>query len=249
MLESLRIVLFRPKFSENVGAAARACANMGVARLVVVDPVDFDLGRARALATSKGGLVLEAMRRCQTLAEAVADTQAVYGTTARLGGWRTGVVTPEEAAGDICRALGGAEAVAIVFGPEDAGLSNQETLLCSRLINIPTAGEATSLNLGQAVLLVCYEVFKKAQGLDGQTLPPASRTVTHGEREALLSALAVMLRSIDFLKSDNQDYWMLPVRRFIDRVGLRRREFDTLMGVCRQVKWALGAARGDGGKK
>lgn len=248
MLQHLSIILFRPKFSENVGAAARACANMGIHRLTVVDPVHFDLDRARTLATSKGGLVLDDLRRCDTLAEAVAGAQAVYGTTARLGGWRTGVVSPEQAAEGVCETLSGGGEAAIVFGPEDAGLSNHETMLCSRLVNIPTAGDATSLNLAQAVLVVCYEIFKKSQGLNGQTVAPASRVVTHGEREALLAALTGMLVSIDFLKSDNPDYWLLPVRKFIDRVGLRRREFDMLMGVCRQVKWALGAARGNGKK-
>lgn len=244
MLDQLTVVLFRPKFSENVGAAARACANMGVSRLVVVDPVRFDLERARVLATSKGGLVLEGMRLVAKLAEAVAGAEAVYGTTARVGGWRSRVITPEQAAPDICSCLTGGGEVALVFGPEDAGLTNQETMLCGRLVTIPTADEATSLNLAQAVLLVCYEVFKAAQGLAGKKIgPTASRAATHAERESLFAALAEMLLAIDFLKPDNPDYWMLSVRRFIDRVGLRRQEFNLLMGVCRQVKWALGASR------
>jgi tRNA/rRNA methyltransferase len=248
MLDNLSIVLFRPKFSENVGAAARACANMGMSRLVLVDPVGFDLDRARPMATSKGGLVLDGLRRCPTLAEAVAGAEAVYGTTARLGGWRSGVISPEQAAGGIVETLAGGE-VAVVFGPEDAGLSNQETMLCGRLVTIPTAGEATSLNLAQAVLLVCYEIFKKAQGVTEHPggVPP-SRAATHAEREALFAALTETLLAIDFLKPDNPDYWMLPVRRFIDRVGLRRQEFNMLMGVCRQVNWALGPARSGGGK-
>lgn len=244
MLTNLSVVLFRPKFSENVGAAARACANMGISRLALVDAPFFDEQRARPLATSKGGIVLDALRRYDTLAEAVAEAEAVYGTTARLGGWRTGVISPEQAAGGISETLHDGGRVAVVFGPEDAGLSNQETMLCGRLINIPTAETATSLNLAQAVLLVGYEIFKKAQGLNAQTGDAAhSRVATHGEREALFAALGQMLLSIDFLKPDNPDYWMLPVRRFIDRVGLRRQEFNMLMGVCRQVKWALGLAR------
>lgn len=242
MLDALSVILFRPKFSENVGSAARACANMGISRLVVVDPSHFDMERARVLATSKGGLVLDAMRITATLNEAVADAETVYGTTARLGGWRTGIVTPELAAPDICATLAGGGRVAVVFGPEDAGLSNQETMLCSRLINIPTAGEATSLNLSQAVLLVCYEIFKSSLAAAGKK-PAAtgSRPVTHAEREALFATLAETLLAIDFLKPDNPDYWMLPVRRFIERVGLKRQECNMLMGVCRQVKWAIGA--------
>jgi tRNA/rRNA methyltransferase len=250
MLDKLTVVLFRPKFSENVGAAARACANMGVSRLILVDPWNFDPDRARPMATSKGGLLLDRLTIAPTLNAAVAGAEAVYGTTARLGGWRTGVITPEQAAPDICATLAGGGEVALVFGPEDAGLSNQETRLCGRLVNIPTAGEATSLNLAQAVLLVCYEVFKTAQGPDGKKIgPTASRAATHAERESLFTALGEMLLAIDFLKSDNPDYWMLPVRRFIDRVGLKHQEFNLLMGVCRQVKWALGAARDRTGGK
>ena len=241
MLENLTIVLFRPKFSENVGAAARACAHMGVSRLVLVDPPYFDLERARPMATSKGGLLLDRLEIVGTLAEAVAGARDVYGTTARLGGWRKNVITPGQAAGSICRSLTAGDGVALVFGPEDAGLSNQETQLCGRLVNIVTADEATSLNLAQAVLLVCYEVFKASKGLAEEVDEPLpSRAATHAERESLFTALRESLLAIDFLKADNPEYWMLPVRRFLDRVGLRRNEFNLLMGVCRQIKWALG---------
>ncbi len=244
MLDNLTVVLFRPKFSENVGAAARACANMGVSRLVLVDPHHFDLDRARPMATSKGGLVLDKLEIADTLAQALAGAEAVYGTTARLGGWRKGVIPPEQAAPTICDTLSAGGGVALVFGPEDAGLTNQETQLCGRLITIPTADAATSLNLAQAVLLVCYEIFKASQGLDRQQAGPVpSRAATHAERESLFTALRETLLAIDFLKPDNPDYWMLPVRRFIDRVGLKRQEFNLLMGICRQVKWAVGAAR------
>jgi tRNA/rRNA methyltransferase len=133
--------------------------------------------------------------------------------------------------------------VALVFGPEDAGLTNQETQLCGRLVNIPTADEATSLNLAQAVLVMCYEIFKTAVGIAGDVPGPTpARAATHAERESLFAVLRETLLSIDFLKADNPDYWMLPVRRFIDRVGLKRQEFNLLMGVCRQIKWAIGAA-------
>jgi len=244
MLDNLSVVLFRPKFSENVGATARACANMGVSRLILVDPPAFAMERARPMATSKGGLLLDRLEIAGTLAEAVAGAEAVYGTTARLGGWRKGVVTPGEAAGDMARTLAGGGGVAVVFGPEDAGLANQETQLCGRLVNIPTADGATSLNLAQAVLVVCYEAFKAASGIAGEAAGPTpSRAATHAERESLFAALRETLLAIDFLKADNPDYWMLPVRRFIDRVGLRRQEFNLLMGVCRQARWALGAAR------
>lgn len=246
MLDALTIVLFRPKFSENVGAAARACANMGVSRLVVVDPPAFDLDRARPMATSKGGLLLDKLEIRTSLAEAVAGAQTVFGTTARLGGWRTAISSPEQAAVAARDSLAAGESVAVVFGPEDAGLSNHETQLCSQLINIPTASEATSLNLAQAVLVVCYEIFKATHDDGAAHLGPTpSRAVTHAEREALFATLRRMLLTIDCIKPDNPDYWMLPVRRLIERVGLKHKEFNLLMGICRQVDWAVTT----GGKK
>ncbi len=246
MLDALTIVLFRPKFSENVGAAARACANMGVSRLVLVDPPAFDIDRARPMATSKGGLLLDRLAVVPTLAQAVAEARLVLGTTARLGGWRSAILSPEQAAAAARDSLAGGDGVAVVFGPEDAGLTNRETQLCAHLVNIPTAGEATSLNLAQAVLVVCYEIFKAAQGLAAAPAGPTpSRAVSHAEGEALFSALRRMLLTIDCIKPDNPDYWMLPVRRFIERVGLKRKEYNLLMGICRQIDWAVAT----GGKK
>jgi tRNA/rRNA methyltransferase len=244
MLERLAVVLFRPKFSENVGAAARACANMGVSRLVVVDPQDFDPGRAAALATAKGQDILARAERPRDLESALAPFSRVFGTTARTGGWRKAVSSPRNAAPEIVRALAEGQDAALVFGPEDAGLTNRETMLCHRLLTIPTDPGATSLNLAQAVLVVLYECFLAAAGLGeprrtSQTAGDG-RNMTHAEGEALFSALEKALSAIDFLKDDNPDYFLLPVRRFVQRVRPTRAEFNMLMGVCRQILWAVG---------
>jgi tRNA/rRNA methyltransferase len=250
MLDGLAVVLFQPKFSENVGAAARACANMGVSRLILVAPRDFDPDRAAALATAKGREVLSAAETATDLETALAPFSRVYGTTARVGGWRKGLVPPRAAAAEIASALAGGETAALVFGPEDAGLANQETRLCGRLVTIPTAAEATSLNLAQAVLVLLYECLLaerelthpgRAAGVGTPAGPvPPGREITHGEREALFSALSRALTAIDFLKGDNPDYFLLPLRRFAERVRPTRTEFSMLMGICRQILWATG---------
>ncbi|NMC50474.1 MAG: RNA methyltransferase [Desulfovibrio sp.] len=244
MLERLAVVLFRPKFSENVGAAARACANMGVSRFVVVDPQDFDPARAAALATAKGQDILARAQRPKDLESALAPFSRVYGTTARTGGWRKAITSPRSAAPEIVRALAGGQDAALVFGPEDAGLTNRETMLCHRLLTIPTDPGATSLNLAQAVLVVLYECFLAATGQGEPRRTPHTagdgRDMTHAEGEALFSALRQALAAIDFLKDDNPDYFLLPVRRFVQRVRPTRAEFNMLMGVCRQILWAVG---------
>jgi len=268
MLANLAVVLFRPKLSDNVGATARAMANMGCENLYVVAPRDFDLGRARVLATPRGWPVLDRMVMADDLAEVLAPFQVVYGTTARTGGWRrAGVLAPETAALRATKHMREGGRVAILFGPEDQGLTNEETLVCSRLITIPTSGEASSLNLAQAALIVLYEVLKAwraveksppadpggaTDALPGETASGSpegetaraelARPASHKEREALYEKLREALLAIDFIKEDNADYWMLPVRNFVERAKLRRSDFNMLMGVCRQAQWAVGNA-------
>jgi len=248
MLNKLAVVLFRPKFSENVGSCARAMANMGCRELVLVSPQDFDMGRARALATAKGQEILEGLRLADDLAQALAPYETVYGTTARAGGWRKGLLTAETAARRGVESLRGGGGVALLFGPEDKGLTNDETKVCSRLVTIPTDAEATSLNLAQAALLVLYEFLKASRSAPQPArVEPGSRQATFDEREALFANIREALLAVDFLKADNPDYWMLPVRGFVERIRLKRSEFNLLMGVCRQVRWAVGERRGKAG--
>ncbi|MUM76581.1 TrmJ/YjtD family RNA methyltransferase [Pseudodesulfovibrio sp. F-1] len=238
MLDDLAVILFRPKYPENIGSVARACLNMGVTRLILVAPYNLDLDKARPLATSHARHILDTALVVDTLAEAVQGFTAVYGTTARTGGWRKGIMSPATLAGVVDERLRSGGRVALLFGPEDTGLTNDETSICSGLMTIPTSREGTSLNLAQAVVVVLYECFKRA--LDAPFTPdgpPEERATTVQEQEALFENLRETLLAIDFLKDDNPDYWMLPVRRFFAKINLRRNEFNLLMGVCRQVRW------------
>lgn len=242
MLHNLTVVLVKTRFPENVGMAARACANMGARDIVLVDPERWsddagDPAKAVPLATPKGQDILAGVRVVATLAEAVADCAVVFGTTARTGGWRRELLSPERAAAEACPVLAGGDRVAVVFGPEDRGLTNDEIEHCHRLLTIPTAPEASSLNLAQAVLVVLYECLKGTAAHPFRPGPgPDSRLATHAELERLHDTLRDTLLAIDYLRADNPDYFMMPVRRFLGRTRLRRHEFDLVMGVCRQVK-------------
>ncbi len=246
----LHVVLVQPRFPENIGMAARACANMGVSRLSLVAPELWDQvhqARARSLATSQGEALLDNILITNSLAAAVADCHHVLGTTARTGGWRRQILTPA-AVGEIAAArLDEGAAVALVFGPEDRGLRNEEVEQCTGLVTIPTSEEASSLNLAQAVLVLTYECLKARAGLQGSA--PRANTpqnlIAHAEQELLFANIAEVLKQIDFLPQDNSDYFLLPVRRFVHDHRLRRSEFDMLMGVCRQIKWALKADCGE----
>ncbi|MEG2173633.1 MAG: TrmH family RNA methyltransferase [Desulfovibrionaceae bacterium] len=238
----LRVVMVKTRFPENVGMAARACANMGADEIVLVDPELWHIDKARPLATAKGQTLLEAVRLVPTLAEALTGTSLVLGTTARTGGWRREWLTPESAAGEVAAVLAEQAAVAVVFGPEDRGLDNDEVELCHRLVTIPTVPGVSSLNVAQALLLVLYECHKArtaGQGHKGSPLPNSRRMNTE-EGERLTSTLKDTLLQLDYLHGDNPDYFMMPFRRFLGRFPLRRHEYDTLMGICRQIRYKLG---------
>jgi tRNA/rRNA methyltransferase len=228
----VRIVLHRPRFPENIGAAARAMCNMGLRRLVVVAPENFIEARVRMMATHVAGDVVDAITRFDRLGEAVADCGYVVGTTARLGGERQSVVSPPVMAQRLI-AISRENAVALVFGPEDRGLTNQEIRLCHALVNIPTDAFA-SLNLAQAVMVMCYEVFTARTTEDGGFAP---RLATRHELDGMYAKLRDILVRISYINPENPDYWMNRLRRFFTRLQLRAREVSMIRGMIRQVEW------------
>lgn len=158
MLERTRVVLVRPQHPGNVGAVARAMANTGLSRLVVVDPPALDLERARWMA-SAGRSILDEATLVETVGDAVSDCVLAVGTTARARRYNWPVWEPQELA---TRTLDADGPVALLFGQEDAGLDNEALSHCQALLNIPTAG-LPSLNLAQAVLVTCWAVFSEAR--------------------------------------------------------------------------------------
>lgn len=244
-MQNVSVVLVRPRFPENIGMVARACANMGVSRLVAVAPERWDLAKAAPLATGKGLEVLDAIRVVATLPEALAGCSRAFGATARTGGWRQGVMPPRKAAALAAAALHEEGSVAFVFGPEDRGLENAEVELCTDLVTIPTAPAASSLNLAQAALILLYECFTATldHAYHPDKTPKArknSRPATVAEQELLFAALRDSLVAIDFLPRDNPEWFMQPLRRFFRRAAPRRHEFDLFMGVCRRISRLAG---------
>lgn len=235
----LAVVLFRPKFAENVGSVARACLNMGCERIVLVDPQNYAPERAMPLATIHAAHLLEQATHARVLSEALAGFTQVYGTTARMGGWRRRLLGPAQAAAMIAGQVRDGHEVALLFGPEDKGLTNAQIKACTHLVHIPTARPGVSLNLAQAALILLYECQSALAANAGTDRPPVMRHATHAEQEALFAALQGALTAIDFIRGDNPDYWMLRIRGIVQRMGLRRDEFNVLMGVCRQLNHAF----------
>ena len=231
-LEHLTVVLNKPRFPENIGAAARAVCNMGIGQLIVVKPQNFDEKRILALATHAAAKVAENIQLFDDLPTALAGYQYVVGTTARLGGERHTVASPHQMAQQLI-AITQQNKVALLFGPEDRGLTNEEIRLCHLLVNIPTA-DFSSLNLAQAVMVICYELFK-ASLRSGQKKVP--RLAERHELEGMYKRLQEILIRVDFIKPDNPDYWMNNMRRFFNRLPLRAKEVRIIRGICRQIDW------------
>lgn len=162
--------MVRTRFPENIGMAARACANMGVENITLVNPElwaqnqkqenEKYVDKAKNLATSAGIELINQIKTASSLAQAVAEDTICIGTTARTGGWRQGILTPEAAAQIVWQHLLQNGRVAFVFGSEDKGLENHEIELCTHLVSIPTSLSAASLNLAQAILILLYELRK-----------------------------------------------------------------------------------------
>ena len=230
-LDHICVVLNEPRYPENIGAAARAMRNMGIRDLRVVAPRNYDLERVRKMATHAASDVVDALRLFDTLSEALAEVEYVVGTTARLGGQRR-VFSPTVMAEKLT-AISPENRVALVFGREDRGLSNEDLRVCHELVNIPTA-EFSSLNLAQAVMIMCYECFR-ASGPERKAFVP--RLASRHELDGMYAQLKDILVGISYLQPDNPDYWMNHIRSYFTRLQLRASEVSIIRGLIRQVTW------------
>jgi tRNA/rRNA methyltransferase len=231
MALDIAFVLVRPKSPGNVGAAARAMKNMGFDDLRLVAPRRWNPREAAAMAVH-GASVLAGASICADIAAAVADRTTIIGTTARGGLYRENARSIRDAAPEI--AAQGSR-LAILFGPEDFGLANEDLKWCHRLVTIPTAPDYRSLNLAQAVLIVAYEMMLAAG--TARPLGNADEAADAGGVEAMLARLADALVAIGFLPANNPDRIMFAIRSIFGLAGLKRRELDILNGVARQIGW------------
>lgn len=224
-LSKVVVVLDQPQDVVNIAAAVRAMKNMGLTRLRLVNPREVDPHRIEGIA-HRSADVVEAAERFDDLGEALADCVWVVGTTARARTANRNYVRPRAMAGTLlARAVDGP--VALVFGREDRGLSNEALDLCHEIAIIPTDADYSSLNLAQAVLLLCYEIFL-ASGEGAVELPRgrrATKPATRADLETMYRALADGLRRIDFYKGTRRDEAVLrTLRTVLGRAELDRRE-------------------------
>lgn len=237
------IILVNPQMGENIGMCARAMLNCGLTDLRLVTPRDGWPSEI-ALATSSGAVkVIEEARLYTTLAEAVSDCQFVVATTARNRGIVKPVFTPETASHALHQCPGQA---AILFGPERAGLTNEDLTFCDAIINIPLNPDYMSLNISQAVLLVCYEWYKLSNeskklsenqtNLIDQMAVADEAVAPKGEINALLDHFETALDHAGFFTSEAQKPTILRnLRNTFQRMRLSSQEAQTMHGVIKAL--------------
>jgi tRNA/rRNA methyltransferase len=232
--QKVAFVLCRPMHSGNIGSAARALKNMGFSDLRLIAPAaSADSRAARSMAVHAGD-VLRSATVHPDLDSALADRAVAVGTTCRQGLYRSGAEDVRASVRAIAE-LASSNPVAIVFGPENHGLTNDELKRCHRLMTIPTAPDYPSLNLAQAVMVVAYELM--LAGGTAREVAPMPEFAQAGEVEGMLSRMEEALVEIGFLPADNPDHIMFALRAIFGRSGLTRRELDILNGIARQMKW------------
>ncbi len=233
-LAKLCIILVRPKYSGNIGAVTRAMDNFGIQDLRLVGPVTLCRQEADSMAVHARGL-LDRLRIYTSLREASADCQRVIGTTCRSGLYREGSRSPRSLAAELVPMLE-LNRSALVFGPEDTGLTNTDLRYCHDLVTIPTAAHFRSLNIAQAVLVCCYELFLAGQ--DAAADSTAGRELALAERqEFMYDKLQQALLTVGFLHRDNPDHIMLALRRILGRAGLEDRDVRIFLGLAHQIGW------------
>jgi TrmH family RNA methyltransferase len=209
-------------------------ANAGLSDLVIAAPRTIDLKEARMMACHADG-ILEQRRELPDLATAIADCGMVLGTTARGGLYRQHAKTPREWADRVLEVASEGR-VALVFGPEDNGLANEDLALCTHIIQIPTVPEYSSLNVSQAVLICCYELFVAL----GTYEPPQEKSdeAPAELRERMFSMWRNMLLKVGFMEEDKADHMMLGLRRVLGRGAVTVDDVNIMMGIARQSEWA-----------
>lgn len=233
------VVLNETQDLVNIAGAVRAMMNMGLRRLRLVRPAEFDAYRIAGIAHGSEP-VIERVEFFESLRQAVDDAVHVVGTTARR---RTAAYVwqqPREAAPELLRiAAEERRPVAIVFGREDKGLANEDLDLCDRALTVPTDPEHWSLNLAQAVLIVCYELWMAGPG--GEAPLPAHRKAAPRRADAaemrrVFEATEEALHAIEFFKKRNPEAIMRSLRAIARRADLDSREAGLLRAIAIEVR-------------
>lgn len=237
MLNNIRIVLVETTHPGNIGAAARAMKTMGLSELYLVKPCEtFPNTDSTARAAGADDILVNA-KTCDSLDIALADCGLIIGTSARHRRLSIKLLEPHQ-----CGKLAVENAlnnkVAIIFGREHAGLTNEELNRCHYHVNIPSNKNFSSLNLAAAVQIISYEIRINSINSDELIKADKNNTIFANDYEVQLfyKNLQKTLSMIDFLKADSPRKLMPRLQRLFNRVNLEKMELDLLMGIFNKIQ-------------
>jgi tRNA/rRNA methyltransferase len=232
-LNSISILLVRPRYHENIGSVARVMKNMGLNRLIVVDgssPLHPDAYKLASGAED----ILERAEEFPNLKEAISEMGCVVGMTSRAGKERSPLLTPKNVVEKLI-SISEKNCIGLVFGSEKEGLTNEELSLCHLYVRIPSADAFPSLNLAQAVMVLCYELFQSSTMSQKETGPLASSD--HLER--MFEHMERTLVAIGFLDAKQPEKIMRVLRKIFGRSQMDEREVQIFQGIWSKVDWYL----------
>ena len=239
---TVKVVLIEPSHPGNIGAVARAMGNMGVCELVLVRPVEYLVEEARVRSASNEVILFEAVE-CATLDEATSDCSLVIGTSARVRSIEWPNLSPRLAMCEAASASVRGERIAILFGPERAGLSNLALDRCHVMVRIPVDERAPSINLAGAVLVILYELrlaLDIESGIISEPVPSessdgADRKATGTEVQSFFDHLQSVLEDVEFISNGPREHLMRKIRRIFLRPGLTEDDVNILRGILTAV--------------
>lgn len=236
-MENPAIILISPQLGENIGAAARAMHNFGLRDLRLVNPRDGWPNRDAADVARNANLIIENTKIYDSVKEAVSDVNILYATTARPRDMVKTVVTPRKCATSLRQYVNSGEKCAIMFGPERTGMSNDDIILADSIVTVPVSADNTSLNLAQAVSVLCYEWFVSGDiMLEEIFVTGESGPATKLEVTMLLENLESELDKGGFFSNPDMRQRMLQnLSNIFTRNNLSQQEVKTLRGVIRSL--------------
>lgn len=238
---NIRIVLVNTSHPGNIGAAVRAMKTMGFHQLILVNPKSFPDARATERAAQAADMLANVIVT-QTLPEAIQDCQIVFGTSTRNRGLAWPLYHSREAAEKISEMTSGGTQIAVVFGNEQSGLSNDELQYCHFQIEIPANPEYSSLNLAAAVQIICYELrmaFHQSTAAKLSEKNSSDELATSAELESFYTHFENVLYKVDFLKLTRSTRIMHRLHRIFNRAHLEKREVNILRGILTAVEKSL----------
>ena len=237
IFKQIKIVLCNTTHQGNIGSAARAMKTMGITKLVLVAPKHAPDDHALALSANARDIIDNAIT-VPTLSDALVDCHITIAMTSRHREFSNRLYTPKEITPLIFESLHNNQKIAIIFGNEAKGLTIEQQELCNKLVTIPGNPEYFSLNLAQAVQIMCYELYS-TYNPNIEHLKNSIEIATHNDTQKLLEHLDNILDKVDYYKNKNAVRVQRRLQQIIHKADLERDEIDLLRGILKKIELNL----------